>query len=451
LLAQLLTFLLIGAGGGLAASQAGLDEVVVRTVRFYRTGHTIVNGFVRVPHRLLDGVVIGPSGFAAYGLEVTVTDSQGMTLTHEQWSRRVPWTVSQVRGSASMEALTFALSAGAYTLHVEVRDSATGRRQAATLPLTAFDARPVASDLLLGSAIRRTAPGDTSAQVGEIAKGDLRIATGPAIVLTPTRAALAYYCEVYGDSAAQVPWRLEVRGASGRAMVSTAATVAAIGAGGGILDGTLDLAGLPPGDYTLRLVIGTSPDTVSRVAGFTMAGFDVEQQLATLREEPRDRFSGLDEARLDSLSAPLVYLAEGGELDLYSGLTVEGKRRFLRDFWRRRDSTAVSPGAFYARIAEANRRFREGGAAEIPGWRTDRGRIFILHGEPDDMLRRPSTGSAPPWEAWKYTRTRPLKYVFLDQAIGNYNLIYTNDIRERSFPNWDSILGPDAVRDIQNF
>lgn len=456
MLAYVVALLLMGAVGGGPGRQAAPDDVVVRAVRFYRAGHTVVNGFVRVPHRLLDGVVLGPSGFAAYDLEVTVTDSQGMSLTHQQWSRRVPWGLSRVRGSASMEVLTFGLSTGTYTLHVQVRDSATGRVQTTNLPLSAFQAPPAASDLLLGTAIHRAAPGDSMVDVGEIAKGDLRIATGPTIVLTPTRGALAYYCEVYHDSTAKLPWRLQVVTPTGKSMVSTAPSVATIGAGGGALSGTVDLTGLPPGAYALRLVIGEAPDTVSRVAPFRMAGFEVAQQLATVDATPVDRFTGLNEAQLDSLEGPLVYLAVGGELSLYSDLTVEGKRRFLRDFWRKRDSTPASPGnalerAFYARITVANRRFREGGAAGIPGWRTDRGRIFIRYGDPDEVLRRPSTGSAPPWEAWKYTRTRPLKYVFLDQGIGNYDLIYTNDVLERSFPDWDSILGPDAVRDIATF
>ena len=56
--------------------------------------------------------------------------------------------------------------------------------------------------------------------------------------------------------------------------------------------------------------------------------------------------------------------------------------RNLREFWRQRDPTPGTPDnelqqSFYQRLAEANRRFREGGAAEIPGWRTDRGKILI--------------------------------------------------------------------------
>jgi GWxTD domain-containing protein len=145
------------------------------------------------------------------------------------------------------------------------------------------------------------------------------------------------------------------------------------------------------------------------------------------------------------------------EKGVYPGLTVEGKRTYLRQFWSRRDP---SPGTarnevqedFYTRIAEANRRYREGGAAQIPGWRTDRGRIFIRYGAPDEMLQRPEAGSTRPYEAWKYTRNRVLKYVFLDQTgFGNYALIWTDDRREPSRPNWEALLGPEGVQDVMRF
>ena len=191
-----------------------------------------------------------------------------------------------------------------------------------------------------------------------------------------------------------------------------------------------------------------------------MTGFEVEQELAQQQQATvatGDVFSQMTEAKLDTLFAPLFYLAPLSELNVYRGLTLEGKRRFLREFWRQRDPTPGTPDnelqqSFYQRLAEANRRFREGGAAEIPGWRTDRGKILILHGEPDEIMRRPSNGQSNPWEAWKYTRPRPLKYVFYDQTrIGNYQLVYTDDRKEKGMPGWERLVGQNAVDEIARF
>jgi len=195
---------------------------------------------------------------------------------------------------------------------------------------------------------------------------------------------------------------------------------------------------------------------VVRAAAFRMAGFETEAAIADATPA-QDVFGGMAEARLDTLYLPLVYLMTGEEQGSYPSLTLEGKRRWLRLFWAKRDPTAGTPRNeaqedFYARIAEANRRFREGGSAQIPGWRTDRGRIFIKYGPPDEVLSRPQAGNTRPYEVWKFSRGRALKYVFLDQTLfGNYALIWTDDRREASRPNWQELLGPEAVIEVERF
>ncbi len=447
---------------GMPGRQAGADSVSVQAVRFaLGDGSTLVNGFVRVPHQLLSPVTVGASGYAAFRLDVTVVDQAGTVLTHGGGTQRVDWSALQVAGSASVEPLSgMALAPGSYTIRVSVRDSASGRTQTAETPVVAFARRPAASDLLLAYGIRQAQPGDTLAAAGEVRKGELFIATSPDVRLSPMHAALAYYCEVYRDSAATLPWHLQVVTPDGRALLTTAPAQTAIGAGGGVLTGSLDLTGLPPGGYRLVLLAGAGSDTMSRAGAFRMGGFEAEQHVANATQaaaEPSDAFARLSEIQLDTLYAPLIYLATGSELSVYGSLTVEGKRRFLRDFWRKRDPTPDTPGnermaAFFKRIGDANERYREGGAASIPGWRTDRGRIFILYGEPDEMLRRPQSGAAYPWEMWKYTKTRVQYYLFLDRTrLGNYSLIYSNDRRETSLPNWQDYLNDDAKREIASF
>lgn len=171
----------------------------------------------------------------------------------------------------------------------------------------------------------------------------------------------------------------------------------------------------------------------------------------------QDTFARATEADLDSLYAPLLYLMTDDERGIYPGLSPEERREFLRAFWRRRDPT---PGTrrndamedFYARVRHANQEFREGGAVEIPGWRTDRGRIHLRHGPPEAILSRPRPESTNPYEAWKYPDDPPRLYVFFDVTrFGNYVLLWTNDPHERSRPDWKRLLGPDALDDLARF
>src|ERR1017187_6602225 len=83
----------------------------------------------------------------------------------------------------------------------------------------------------------------------------------------------------------------------------------------------------------------------------------------------------------------------------------EDRDRFIEAFWLRRDPT---PGTVenefkeehYRRIAYANEHFSAG----IPGWKTDRGRIYITYGPPDEKESHPAGNatSAVPNEQWLY-------------------------------------------------
>ncbi|MBD3413115.1 MAG: GWxTD domain-containing protein [Candidatus Aminicenantes bacterium] len=68
----------------------------------------------------------------------------------------------------------------------------------------------------------------------------------------------------------------------------------------------------------------------------------------------------------------------------------ESRQEFIQDFWKKRDPTPqTDPNEFkqefYERIDYANDRFKEG----IPGWKTDRGRIYIYFGFPDRIEQEP--------------------------------------------------------------
>jgi GWxTD domain-containing protein len=271
--------------------------------------------------------------------------------------------------------------------------------------------------------------------------------------LTPQSARLTYYLELYPTRAESLQIAARVLTESGSPVVAIPPVSEAIGEGGGFSSRVVDLAGLPPGRYRFEVTV-TGPDSqVTRWAPFGMTGFETVAQAEAVIES--GEWPGvLTEAQLDSAYEPLIYLMSAEEQGVYSSLSVEGKRKWLRQFWARRDQT---PGTarneererFYAGIAEADRRFREGGASAIPGWRTDRGRIFIKYGPPDEILERRVQPGVSPYEIWKYTRQRNLRYVFMDLTrFGNYKLIYTNDRREPSRPDWMDLLGEEGLRDL---
>lgn len=96
--------------------------------------------------------------------------------------------------------------------------------------------------------------------------------------------------------------------------------------------------------------------------------------------------------------------------------TNEERDRFREDFWNRRNPDPESPvnsakEEHYRRLAYADEHFSSG----IPGRKTDRGRIYIIWGPPDEIDSHPTGGTyerpldqgggsstAYPWEVWRY-------------------------------------------------
>ena len=443
------------------AASARPQGLELAAVRFYRTAgaQTLVDAFCQVPFALLDPVTQGASGVAAYRFAVTVHDTAGTELLAQSWQQTVPARLLAVARGSAVEHFSFAARPGKYRIDVAVTDSATGRVTRQRAEVQAYGGAPGGSDLLLATGMRPAEGVDAAPAPGEIKKGAVLLQASGRPVLTPQQARLGYYLELYPQRAETVTVVVRVATVQGAQVIATPGERIPLAAGGGVTRGMVDLAGLPPGDYRLDVVAGGGgggPDSVVRSAPFRMAGFETEAAIADATPA-QDVFAGMSEARLDTLYLPLVYLMTAEEQGSYPSLTLEGKRRWIRLFWAKRDPTAGTPRNeaqedFYARIAEANRRYREGGSAQIPGWRTDRGRIFIKYGPPDQVLSRPQAGNTRPYEVWKFSRGRALKYVFLDQTLfGNYVLIWTDDRREASRPNWQELLGPEAVIEVERF
>ncbi len=117
------------------------------------------------------------------------------------------------------------------------------------------------------------------------------------------------------------------------------------------------------------------------------------------------------------LNEDVVHLITSAELNVFNKLeSAEEKEQFIEQFWYRRDPdlrTAVNEfkEEHYRRIAYSNERFTSG----IPGWKTDRGRIYIIHGPPAEVekhrsgesYQRPSHEGGGftavfPFEIWRY-------------------------------------------------
>jgi GWxTD domain-containing protein len=117
------------------------------------------------------------------------------------------------------------------------------------------------------------------------------------------------------------------------------------------------------------------------------------------------------------LNEDVIYIISPDERSAFLSLaTNEEREQFIEAFWLRRSGNPDLPDndfkeEHYRRIAYANEHFASG----IPGWRTDRGRIYIIWGKPDEIESHPTGGTYDrpmdegggstttyPWETWRY-------------------------------------------------
>jgi len=117
------------------------------------------------------------------------------------------------------------------------------------------------------------------------------------------------------------------------------------------------------------------------------------------------------------LNEDVVYIIAPEERTAFLQLsTNEEREQFIEQFWLRRSNNPDLPDndfkeEHYRRIAYANEHFASG----IPGWRTDRGRMYIMWGPADEVESHPTGGTYDrpmdegggstttyPWETWRY-------------------------------------------------
>lgn len=138
------------------------------------------------------------------------------------------------------------------------------------------------------------------------------------------------------------------------------------------------------------------------------------------------QWSGLDEhiRDLDEAIAQLQYIAKRDELShIRAGSDRTERLARFQEFWDKRDPTPGSPRnermeEYYYRVDYANRSF---GHLQ-DGWRTDRGNVIVLFGEPD-FIENPLGASVRPYEVWYYYRIGR-RFVFLDRnGLGDFELM----------------------------
>ena len=399
----------------LVQSRAEFEAVAVslRSESDPTSGH--LDLYVQVPFSKLE-FQSGPNGFTArYSIkaEVSLLDARGRPLSVIQapvWERSVTVPVHAETQSLTEFDLTtraITLDPGSYLIAVQLSDLVSRKNffREIAANVKSFDVPLALSDIVLlddFDADRQTLTPRLS--------GDI----------SPDVATVQFYYEVYAETSQTVILTEDlvfgVRGAAELDPLFASADTIHVDAGRHLRVSNLPVSELEAGQYAVSVSLS---DSAGRAVGS-----------ATLPVAAR--WAGLDASlsNLDEAIAQLAYIAPGRELGtIRRARTHDERRRLFQEFWRKRDPT---PGTarnermeeHYYRISYANRHF----GRNSPGWLTDRGQVFVLHGPPEDVQRQVYSYNNRPWEVW-YFYSIGRQYVFVDKTgFGDYELVV---------PMWD--------------
>ena len=152
-------------------------------------------------------------------------------------------------------------------------------------------------------------------------------------------------------------------------------------------------------------------------------------------------YATMSEQELDKEFEQSRYTFTKSEIDQYKKYnTIEAKRKALYEYWTARDEDRTTPEnetkkEYFRRVTVANTQYKTGFRE---GWKTDRGRVYILYGQPDDVERHANELDMKPYEIWSYNSIQGgVIFVFGDRTgFSDYILLHSTHRSELHDENW---------------
>lgn len=359
---------------------------------------------------------------------------------------------AEASGDFYVHAFRFIMQPGEYSLRASLYHWETDPIAEATGSLRVPDWRGDGveiSDIELGTAMERR--DDQSVFV----KNGIRMIPNATGFYGARLPILYYYAEAYGldfDSSSADSHIVirRVLNAENQALVRPEhQTVRATTGTSVVVADGFPLATLRTGTYYLELTVRSLRSGRTATARKKFWTYRAEDFATGRTQHPQPEYEArlaevdpnfLEVVEADSAEKWMRYILTRDEYRRLRRLNPEGKRRFLREYWQRRERD--DPGAgnrYFARVVEANRRYSY---LDRPGWKTDRGRIFVVYGESDRTHRNYAMPGTVDHEIWEYNQLEGgVLFVFADmQGFGDLDLVHSTKRGEIYNPDWDKQL-----------
>lgn len=369
-------------------------------------------------------------------------------IVQKSWS--VPYviadTASLTQHRTVVGEIAFSLKEGEYVLKivsVDIFDTTRVNRLVLPLHIESFASETIlSSDIELCSSIQSST--NTN---GMFYKNTLEVIPNPSRLYGDGVPFVFYYLEIYNLLKQQrrddIVVRATVINAVGKEVHREQARKSRV-YDSAVEIGKVNTASLRAGTYLLTIsILDTTENLLSSVSKkfFVYKSLTENDVAAGGYSAFSPEYLIMNEEQLDLEFDQAHYIATEAERKQYALLNdVDAKRKFLSDFWKRRDTNPETPEnefriRYMERIEVAKREFS--GSLHV-GWKTDRGRVHILYGRADEVERFPNTSESNPYEIWRYNDIQGgVIFVFVDRnGFGDYVLVHSTHREELHNTNW---------------
>ncbi|MCK9425281.1 MAG: GWxTD domain-containing protein [Ignavibacteriaceae bacterium] len=299
------------------------------------------------------------------------------------------------------------------------------------------------SDIQLASRIIQ----DSDNQESVFYKNTMEVIPAPNLLFGENQPVVYYYSELYNllTASGNIDLHAFVYNASGAVVFSKKKSFSNK-TESRVEVSTVNISKMPTGAYTLVLVAADS--TASKKAFSSKKFFVYNPAIADTAFKQMgnsdfmaSQFAILSPEECDHLFAKSKYLAGRNHLEQYKKVSsVEGKREFLYKFWKEKDEMPETPENetfmnYFSRVELANQKYS---AMKKEGWKTDRGRVYLIYGEPSEIERFPNQLDSKPYEIWQYHNLEGgVIFVFADlTGFSDYQLINSTMRGELRDDSW---------------
>lgn len=305
------------------------------------------------------------------------------------------------------------------------------------------------SDIQLGNLIKK------SNEQTEFDKNTFRIIPNPDGIFHPGQPILYYYMEIYNlvpsdtEKYTVESWLTNLSGDTIRSFPTQ--KKAKPGASAVWVSG-INILSTESGQYALHVKVtdpesGQTAESVKTLRIYRPGDAAASQIVkAPHQQNPmiNEIYASMTEEQLDEEFEYARYIATKQEKNVYKTLDLNAKRKFLADFWAKRDtdpSTDINEFKrdYFDRVEYANRYFTVG---QAPGWKSDRGRVLLQYGKPDEVERHESEMDMMPFVIWSYHQLEGgVDFIFGDaNGMGDMLLLHSTYSKEVYNPDWPRLL-----------